>query len=78
MENQVCRAIGKSMKNGWTIEMIDRLPIYRGHTWRKRRLFLLDDLKKVSPVFRIKTENLKKKPKNVKENAKRTGSPFET
>ena len=41
------------IKNGWSYAMIDKLPPYRQHKWRKKRLFRLCDLSKVSETFRI-------------------------
>ena len=58
---RVCVQGKELMSNGWTNEMIDRLPIYRNHTWRKRRLFLLDDLKQVSATLRIEKPKTKHK-----------------
>ena len=43
------------IKNGWSYAMIDKLPPYRQHKWRKKRLFRLCDLSKVSETFRITT-----------------------
>ena len=39
--------------NGWTAEMIDQLTPYRSHRWRRKRLFLLCDLPKVSKTFYV-------------------------
>lgn len=39
------------MRAGWTAEMIDALAIHTGHKWRRKRLFLLCDLTRVSKVF---------------------------
>ena len=41
------------IKNGWSYAMIDKLPPYRQHKWRKKHLFRLCDLSKVSETFRI-------------------------
>ena len=41
------------MKAGWTYEMIDRLPQFVAHKWRRKRKFLLCDLAKVSKTFYI-------------------------
>ena len=41
------------LKNGWSYAMIDKLPAYRQHKWRKKRVFRLCDLSKVSETFRI-------------------------
>ena len=43
------------IKNGWSYAMIDKLPAYRQHKWRKKRLFRLCDLSEVSEKFRITT-----------------------
>ena len=43
------------LDNGWTYEMIDKLPTYKNHRWRKLRRFRLCDLKVVSKTFRIIT-----------------------
>ena len=47
----VCVRGDELILNGWTPEMIDRLPLYRSHPWRKKRLFRLCDLSKVSKTF---------------------------
>ena len=39
------------IKNGWTYEMIDRLEPFTPHPWRRKRKFLLVDLKTVSETF---------------------------
>ena len=39
------------IRNGWTYEMIDRLEPFVTHKWRRKRKFLLVDLKKVSKTF---------------------------
>lgn len=41
------------MKAGWTYEMIDRVPQFVAHKWRRKRKFLLCDLSKVSKTFYI-------------------------
>ena len=41
------------MKAGWTYEMIDRLPQFVEHRWRRKRKFLLCDLSKVSKTFYV-------------------------
>ena len=41
------------IKNGWSYAMIDKLPPYRQHKWRKKHLFRLCDLSKVSETFKI-------------------------
>ena len=41
------------IRAGWTVEMIDKLPIHREHRWRHKRIFLLADLKQVSDVYHI-------------------------
>ena len=43
------------IKNGWSHAMIDELPAYRQHKWRKNRVFRLCDLSQVSETFRITT-----------------------
>lgn len=50
----VCVSGAELMAYGWSKEMLDALPTYRQHTWRKKRLFRLCDLSKVSKVFKIK------------------------
>ena len=40
-------------ENGWTREMVDRLPAYSWHKWRRKRLFRLGDLLTVSQTFFI-------------------------
>ena len=39
------------IQNGWTYEMIDKLEPFVEHKWRRKRKFLLIDLKKVSKTF---------------------------
>ena len=39
------------IENGWTYEMIDKLEPFVPHPWRRKRKFLLIDLKKVSKTF---------------------------
>ena len=41
------------IENGWTYEMIDKLEPFVPHKWRRKRKFLLVDLKKVSKTFYI-------------------------
>ena len=41
------------IRNGWTYEMIDRLEPFVLHKWRRKRKFLLVDLKTVSETFYI-------------------------
>ena len=41
------------IQNGWTYEMIDKLEPFVNHRWRRKRKFLLIDLKKVSKTFYI-------------------------
>ena len=41
------------IRAGWTYEMIDQLTPYRSHSWRRKRKFLLADLRKVSETFFI-------------------------
>ena len=41
------------IQNGWTYEMIDKLEPFVPHRWRRKRKFLLIDLKKVSKTFYI-------------------------
>lgn len=41
------------IKVGWTAEMIDRLPQFVAHRWRRKRKFLLCDLSKVSKTFYV-------------------------
>lgn len=50
------------IRNGWTYEMIDELPPYRSHSWRKKRLFRLCDLSQVSKTFKIETETQEPPP----------------
>ena len=47
------------LRNGWSKEMIDKLPPYRQHKWRKKRVFRLCDLSKVSKTFRISENETK-------------------
>lgn len=39
------------IRNGWTYEMIDKLEPFVPHRWRRKRKFLLVDLKTVSETF---------------------------
>lgn len=39
------------IQNGWTYEMIDALEPFVAHKWRRKRKFLLVDLKTVSETF---------------------------
>ncbi len=39
------------IRNGWTYEMIDELEPFVTHKWRRKRKFLLVDLKTVSETF---------------------------
>lgn len=39
------------IRNGWTYEMIDKLEPFVAHKWRRKRKFLLVDLKTVSETF---------------------------
>ena len=41
------------IKAGWTAEMIDQLPQFVAHKWRRKRKFGLCDLSKVSPKFHV-------------------------
>lgn len=50
------------MKAGWTAEMIDRLPTFRPHRWRRKRKFLVCELSKVSPTFHVGPQVLKTPP----------------
>jgi len=50
------------MKAGWTAEMIDRLPVFRDHTWRRKRQFLLCDVPKVSKIFHVGPQVIKTPP----------------
>ena len=53
--------------NGWTYEMIDKLEPFIPHPWRKRRKFLLAELKKVSETLYVgKTENRVSKTPSVR------------
>ena len=52
---RVCVRGEELLQNGWTYEMIDKLTPYRPHRWRKKRLFRLCDLSKVSETFRVVT-----------------------
>ena len=47
----VCVSGEELFKNGWTREMVDNLSAYRWHKWRRKRLFRLCDLSRVSNAF---------------------------
>ena len=55
------------IENEWTYEMIDKLEPFIPHPWRKRRKFLLAELKKVSETLYVgKPENRVSKTPSVR------------
>ena len=45
---RLCIRGDELIANGWDIDLIDTLTPYRYHRWRKKRLFVLADLKDVA------------------------------
>lgn len=63
----VCIRGDELIKNGWTHEMIDALPVYKNHSWRTRRLFRLCDLSEVSKIFCFPNSEAEKEKRFIQE-----------